>query len=424
MGRPPVNGIAGENGGQVPSEAACGRAAGRPLRVVVAPDSFKGTLGAAEAAEAIAEGLDEILPAGSSVECVPMADGGEGTVDAWIAATGAKKIACDSTDPLGRPVRAHFGYLASSKTAVVELAAASGLPLLAPEERDPTAASTAGTGLVLAAALDRGARRVVLALGGSATNDGGAGMVCALGARAFDASGAPFEPRGAAGAARVARLDLSGLKRKLREREIALDAACDVSNPLCGPAGASAVFGPQKCALSLRADAARLADAVRGMDAALASWARAVADATGRDLSAEPGAGAAGGAGFAAVAILGGTHRPGAALVADAARLAERVRGADWVVTGEGALDEQTFSGKTPAGVAAVARAAGARVAACCGRIDLRPERLAELGVAAAEASSRPGLGLPPTPGHARLWLRTAAKRLAAEMAAVSSRAD
>ncbi len=386
------------------------------LRVVVAPDSFKGTLTAAEAAEAIAEGLAQILPSGSEILRAPMADGGEGTVDAFLAAVpDARRVECDATDPLGRPVRAFFGYRPGERLAVVELAAASGLPLLAPEERDPRAASTAGTGLVLRAALERGARRIVLGLGGSATNDGGAGLVTALGARVLDAAGAPLPPGGAA-LARAASLDLSGLPAAFREGRVALDVACDVTSPLCGPDGASAVFGPQKCAPSVRGDPARLAETVASLDAALGNWARVVAAATGRDRSTDPGAGAAGGAGFAAVALLGGTLRPGAALVADAVGLAARVAGADWVVTGEGALDAQTFRGKTPAGVAAVARAAGARMAACCGRIDLGDEELAALGVAAAEASSRPGLGMPESREQAVLWLRTAAKRLAGRM--------
>lgn len=388
----------------------------RPLRVVVAPDSFKGTLGAADAARAIAEGLSEILPRGSEIECVPMADGGEGTVDAFVAATGAKRIECDSVDPLGRPIRAFFGYLPGDRTAVVELAAASGLPLLAPEERDPLSTDTAGTGRVLSSAIARGARRIVLALGGSATNDGGAGMVCALGARVSGDGGAPLQPRGGASLAAVRSLDISGLHPALRGGTVALDVACDVANPLCGPDGASAVYGPQKFSPAVRADPGRLAAGIETLDRALANWAAVVAEATGRDLSREPGAGAAGGTGFAAVAVLGGRMRPGAALVADAAGLARKTRGADWVVTGEGALDEQTFNGKTPAGVAAVARAAGARVAACCGRIDVPRERLAALGVSAAQASSRPGLGLPESPEQAFLWLRTAAKRLANDM--------
>ena len=383
----------------------------RPLRVVVAPDSFKGTLTAADAAAAIAGGLADVLPPGTEILRVPMADGGEGTVDAWLAATpGAKRIECDAVDPLGRPLRAAYGWLAAKRTAVVELAAASGLPLLAPDERDPGHASTFGTGLLLRDAVARGAKRVFLGLGGSATNDGGTGLASALGARFLDGDGNPLPPGGLA-LARLARADLAPLRAALLGVEVL--AACDVTNPLCGPAGASAVFGPQKCARGV--DPAPLVEA---LDAALAHFADVVVHAESAE-SAEPGpagaagAGAAGGAGFGVLALLGGRLVPGAEWIAEAAGLAEKVAGADWVVTGEGALDAQTFRGKTPAAVAAAARAAGARVAACCGRIDLGEDELAALGVAAAEASSRPGLGLPESREQAFLWLRTAAKRLA-----------
>ena len=384
----------------------------RPLRVVVAPDSFKGTLTAAEAAEAIASGLAEILPSGSEILRAPMADGGEGTVDAWLAAVpGAKRIEVDTLDPFDRPIRAVYGWLPSKRTAVVEIAAASGLPLLAPEERDPGRASTFGTGLLIRDALARGAKRLYLGLGGSATNDGGAGLASALGVRFLDENGEPL-PRGGLALARLARVDLAPLRAALRRVEVL--AACDVTNPLCGPSGASAVYGPQKCARG-----AEPGPLVAELDAALAHFADVVShaeSAEGAELA--PGAGAAGGAGFGVLALLGGRLVPGVEWIAGATGLAEKLDGADWVVTGEGALDAQTFRGKTPAGVAAAARAAGARVAACCGRIDLAPEELAALGVAAAEASSRPGLGMPESREQAFLWLSTAAKRLANKMLA------
>ncbi len=393
----------------------------RPLRVVVAPDSFKGTLTAAEAADAIASGLAEILPPGSEILRAPMADGGEGTVDAWLAATrGAKRIECDALDPLGRPIRAAYGWLGAKRIAVVELAAASGLPLLAPEERDPGRASTVGTGLLVRDALSRGARTIYLGLGGSATNDGGSGLAAALGARFLDEAGAPLPPGGLA-LARLARVDLAPLRAALRG--VSVLAACDVTNPLCGPAGASAVFGPQKCARGVEPG-----PLVAALDAALAHFADVVAHAEGAESAegaeAAPGAGAAGGAGFGVLALLGGRLVPGVEWIAGATGLAEKLVGADWAVTGEGALDAQTFRGKTPAGVAAAARAAGARVAACCGRIDLRPDELAALGVAAAEASSRPGLGMPESREQAFLWLATAAKRLANRMLYFAARAE
>lgn len=404
----------------------------RALRVVVAPDSFKGTLTAAEAADAIASGLADILPSGSEILRAPMADGGEGTVDAWLAAVpGAKRIEVDTLDPFDRPIRAAYGWLAAKRTAVVEIAAASGLPLLVPEERDPGRASTFGTGLLLRDALARGAKTIYLGLGGSATNDGGAGLASALGARFLDEDGAPLPPGGLA-LARLARVDLAPLRAALRG--VAVLAACDVTNPLCGHAGASAVFGPQKCAPG--ADTQGL---VAALDAALEHFAEIVSRearaAEPRDSTdagptvranarpsapakSQAGAGAAGGAGFGVLALLGGRLVPGVTWIAEATGLAEKLDGADWVVTGEGALDSQTFRGKTPAGVAAAARAAGARVAACCGRIDLTDAELAALGVAAAEASSRPGLGMPASREQAHLWLATAAKRLANKMLA------
>ena len=256
-----------------------------PLRIAVAPDSFKGTLTSAEAAAAIVSGFRRVLPPDTEYDCIPMADGGEGTVDAWLSATGAERIDCDAEDPLGRPIRAAYGWRESDRTVVIELAAASGLPLLRPEERDPGAASTYGTGLLVRDAIARGARRVVLGLGGSATNDGGAGMLEALGARILDSTGAPVVGRGGLALARVASVDLAPARRALEG--VRLEAACDVTNPLCGPSGASAVFGPQKCN-----PAAPCGPLVAALDAALGIFARAVAAATGEDLSGSPGAGA------------------------------------------------------------------------------------------------------------------------------------
>ncbi|MBQ7667559.1 MAG: glycerate kinase, partial [Kiritimatiellae bacterium] len=290
------------------------------MRIAVAPDSFKGTLTSAEAAAAMVDGFRRVLPAGTEYDCIPMADGGEGTVDAWLSATGAERIECDALDPLGRPIRAAYGYRAADATAVVELAAASGLPLLDPGERDPGAASTCGTGLVLRDAVRRGARRIVLGLGGSATNDGGAGILEALGARLLDSSGAPVG-RGGIALERVSAIDLAPARETLRG--VVLEAACDVRNPLCGASGAAAVYGPQKCAPDLPGRDAL----IERLDRALGVFARAVAAATGVDLSREPGTGAAGGTGFAVLAALGGALRPGAELVASAVKLRERVAG-------------------------------------------------------------------------------------------------
>lgn len=372
-----------------------------PLRIAVAPDSFKGTLTSAEAAAAIVAGMKRVLPPDTVYDRIPMADGGEGTVDAWLAATGAGRVECDSEDPLGRPVRAAYGWRASDRTAVVELAAASGLTLLAPEERDPGAASTYGTGLVLRDALARGARRIVLGLGGSATNDGGAGMLEALGARVLDASGSPVG-RGGLALARAASVDLAPARRALAG--VRLEAACDVTNPLCGPSGASAVFGPQKCAPS-----AACGGLLKALDSALGAFARAVAAATGEDLSGSPGAGAAGGTGFAVRAALGGSLVSGAALVASAVRLRERIRGCALAVSGEGRADAQTLFGKAPSAVAEAARNEGVPFALACGQI--APDA-GDFGGALAEGASPPG-SPPPPPERAAPLLANASERLA-----------
>lgn len=372
-----------------------------PLRIAVAPDSFKGTLTSAQASAAIVGGFRRVLPPDTVYDCIPMADGGEGTVDAWLSATGAERVECDTEDPLGRPIRAAYGWRASDRTAVLELAAASGLPLLAPSERDPGAASTFGTGLLLRDAIGRGARRIVLGLGGSATNDAGAGILEALGARILDSSGAAV-PRGGLALARAAAVDLAPARRALAG--IRLEAACDVVNPLCGPQGASAVYGPQKCNPAVPSD--RL---VAALDSALGAFARAVAAAIGEDLSEAPGTGAAGGTGFAVRAALGGALVPGAELVASAVRLGERVRACDIAVSGEGRADSQTLFGKAPSAVAAAARRAGVPFALVCGQVAADS---GDFGGAFVEGASPPG-SPPPPPERAAPLLSKAAELLA-----------
>lgn len=379
-----------------------------PLRVVVAPDSFKGTLSSAEAASAIARGLARALPGAVRTRCAPVADGGEGTVDAWLAATpGARRIECDALDPLGRPVRAAYGWRGTDATAVVELAAASGLPLLAPDERDPGRASTFGTGLLLRDALARGARRIFLGLGGSATNDGGTGLAAALGARFLDEAGEPLPPGGLA-LSRLARVELAPVREALRGVEIA--AACDVTNPLCGREGASFVYGPQKCAPgSARQPLLEALDRALARLAETVSRAEPAADASSRPPQDRPGAGAAGGAGFGVLALLGGRLVPGAAWIAEATGLADLIAGADWVVTGEGRLDAQTLRGKAPAAVARLAAAAGVPVAFVCGQI--APDA-GDFGGAPVEAASPDGR-VPATAAEAAAALEEAAVRLA-----------
>lgn len=326
------------------------------MKIVIAPDSFKESLSAAEVAREIAAGFAEIFP-DADYCLLPVADGGEGTVEALVAATGGERVAVTVTGPLGTPVEAFYGLTGDGRTAVIEMAAAAGLALVPPERRDPLVTTTAGVGELVRAALDRGARHLVIGLGGSATNDGGAGMAAALGARLLDAEGHPIGPGGGALAA-LDRIDLAGLDPRLVD--CAIEAACDVDNPLVGPDGASAVFGPQKGATPAM---------VALLDRALGRFADAIAAATGRAVADLPGGGAAGGLGAGLHALLGARLRPGAAIVMEAVGLDAAVADADLVITGEGRIDGQTIHGKTPVGVAAVAKRHGKPVIAIAGSL-------------------------------------------------------
>ncbi len=341
-----------------------------PARVVVAPDKFKGSLTAAEVVAAVAAGL----PAGTEVVQLPVADGGEGTTAAAVAA-GAVTRMVSVTGPTGTPTTAVLAVLGD--TAVVELAAASGLAVLPGGRPAPRSAGSAGTGDLVRAALDAGCARVVLGVGGSACTDGGAGLLTALGARLTDAAGAALAPGGAA-LAGLARVDLTGLDPRLAGTEVVL--ATDVDNPLLGPTGAAPVYGPQKGATT---------DDVAALEAGLARWVQVLAGVLGPsvyDLAAAPGAGAAGGVGFGALAVLGATRRPGIDVVLDLVGFDAALAGADLVVTGEGSLDAQTLHGKAPAGVSARARAAGVPVVAVAGRCLLDPDQVRAAGFAAVHA--------------------------------------
>lgn len=321
--------------------------------VVVAPDKFKGSLAAAEVAERIATGILRVVP-GADVRRFPVADGGEGTVPAALAA-GYRGVETTVSGPTGEPVTATLAVL--DGTAVVEAAQASGLSLLPGGVPAPLTASSYGTGQLIARALELGCTRVVLGLGGVACTDGGAGLVQALGATLRDGSGQDLPPGGAA-LRRLVRLDAGPLGAALAGVEVVI--AGDVDNPLLGPRGAAAVYGPQK--------GAGAADVVE-LDAALTHWADSVATVRGVDLRDAPGAGAAGGLGFGALALLGARMRPGIELLLDLLGFDRVVRGARLVVTGEGCLDAQTLHGKAPAGVAAAAAAAGVPAAAVAGRL-------------------------------------------------------
>jgi len=335
--------------------------------VLVASDKFKGSLTAAAAGEAVRAGIRGVCP-NTVVVVVPVADGGDGTLAAAIAA-GYTAVPVTASGPTGEPVATR--YARRGDRAVVELADVSGLSRL-PGGLEPLTASSRGTGEVIAAALDAGCRKIVLGIGGSASTDGGAGMVSALGGRLFDADGAEIADGGAA-LEHIERLDLAGLHPRLADAEIVV--ACVVDKPLSGPHGAAAVYGAQKGASP---------DDVRRLDGALGRWADVVADATGSDRRDSAGAGAAGGVGFAAIALLGAQLRPGIDLMLELVEFHRQLAGARLVVTGEGSLDEQTLHGKAPAGVAAAARAAGIPVVAVCGRSLLTTEQLTAAGISAA----------------------------------------
>ena len=313
------------------------------MRVVVAPDKFKGSLTTLQAAEAMSRGVLAAAP-GASIDRVPMADGGDGTVDALLAATGGSYRQARVTGPLGEPVLARFGVLGDGLTASIEMAAASGLVLVPAARRNPWIATTRGTGELLLAAIAAGARRVIVGIGGSATNDGGAGLGQSLGFRLLDAEGRDLEPGGGS-LDRLARIDPSGRRTELNGVEVAV--ACDVTNPLCGPEGASAVYGPQKGASPVMVDR---------LDRNLAHFARVVERDLGMAIKDLPGSGAAGGLGGGLVAFAGGMLEPGVDLVIRAVKLEDRLRHADLCLTGEGAIDSQSAFGKTAVGVARLAR--------------------------------------------------------------------
>ncbi|WP_295699630.1 glycerate kinase [Lapillicoccus sp.] len=343
------------------------------LCVLLAPDKFKGTLTAAEVAGFVETGLSEVCRAAGldlDVTTVPVADGGDGTLVA-AGAAGFATVPVTASGPTGVPV--DTAYVRRGDEAVVELAAVSALALLPDGMLAPTVATSRGTGDVIRAALDAGCRTIVVGIGGSASTDGGAGLVVALGARILDVAG---HQTGDGGGALIdaVTLDLSGLHPALADPRMQIVVACDVDNPLCGPRGAAAVYGPQK-----GADA----DQVVQLDAGLAHWADLVAATTGADRRDDPGAGAAGGVGFAALAILGARLEAGVDLVFGLTGFHEALAGSDLVVTGEGSLDEQTLHGKAPAGVAAAAAALGIPVVAVAGRSLLTPERLRQAGIRA-----------------------------------------
>lgn len=366
-------------------------------RILVAPGPFKGALGAPEAARAIATGVRLAAP-DVEVTLLPIADGGEGTRDAVVGAMGGRTRAFTVADPLGRRVSAAIGLIPGAEPlAVVELAAASGYERLGDHERDAEATSTFGTGELIRAALDFNPARIVLSLGGSATNDGGLGILRALGARLVDADGRERDGRGA-DLGEIVRIDLDGLDPRVRDVEVTI--ACDVANPFCGPRGAAAVFAPQKGADPT---------VVARLDAGLVDLAALMRRMSGVDVTDVAGAGAAGGVAGTLMALLGATITSGAGLVLDLIGADAAIDAADLVVTGEGGLDEQSLEGKAPVALARRASARDVPCVALCGRQAFGPRRVAEAGLVAAFAIGSGVPGMDPLAATERDLARTAA---------------
>ncbi|SDD16405.1 glycerate kinase [Massilia sp. PDC64] len=372
------------------------------MKIVIAPDSFKESLSALQVADAIEAGMREVWPDATYVK-VPVADGGEGTVQAMIDATGGRRVDVRVTGPLGQAVDAFYGV--SGDLAVIEMAAASGLEGVPPDLRDPRTATSRGTGELIRAALDAGARRFVLGVGGSATNDGGAGMLQALGVRLLDADGRDLGPGGAE-LARLDRIDVAGLDPRVREAEFRI--ACDVDNPLVGPRGASAVFGPQKGATPAM---------VAQLDAALAHYADVIRRDLDQDVAQLPGAGAGGGIAAAMVVFLKGQLRPGVEIVMEAVGLDAALCDADLVVTGEGRIDGQTVHGKTPMGVANVARRHGKPVVAIGGSLAVDADAVHARGIEVVVAAVARPCSVAEALAEGADNLRRAARNLAAALA-------
>ncbi|MEZ8824568.1 glycerate kinase [Vibrio amylolyticus] len=313
------------------------------MKVVIAPDSYKESLTAMEVATAIERGFKQVMPNAQYIK-LPMADGGEGTVQSLVDATGGIIVEQQVTGPLGDSVQGFFGLVGDGSTAVIEMAAASGLHLVEPCQRNPLLTTSYGTGELIKSALDRGVKHIIIGLGGSATNDGGVGLAQALGVKMLDSRGNELA-FGGGSLDKLASIDLSNLDPRLNT--VALEVACDVDNPLCGPKGASNVFGPQKGATP---------EMIQTLDANLEHYARMIFDATDVSVKDVSGAGAAGGLGAALIGLFNANLRPGINIVMDAVNLSEVVKDADLVITGEGRIDSQTIHGKTPVGVARTAK--------------------------------------------------------------------
>jgi len=368
------------------------------MRIVIAPQALKGSLTAAETGQAIAQGARHVYPE-ADIDIIPIADGGEGTVQALVDATGGKLIASEVTGPLGDAVQAFFGLLGDGRTAVLEMASCAGLPLVPPEQRNPRITTTYGVGELIRAALDADCRHFIIGIGGSATNDGGAGMAQALGATLTTVQGETIA-RGGAALSTLAHISTATMDKRLSE--CTFQVASDVTNPLCGPTGASAVYGPQKGATP---------EMVQELDAALAHYAQVIEQDLHVSVSQLPGAGAAGGLGAGLIAFLGATLKPGAQIVLEAVHLEESIQNADLVITAEGRLDEQTAYGKSVGAVAALAKRYHLPVLALAGGLGTHYRAVYDLGVDAVAVLPDSPMTLAYAMEHATTLLSDAAER-------------
>lgn len=343
------------------------------MKIIIAPDKFKGSMTAVEAAQSIARGIKAVLPA-AQLELVPLSDGGEGLIDSLVGSAKGTLMHTVATDPLGSPVKAAWGLLDEGKTAVIEMSTASGLTLLPEEKRNPSITTTFGTGELIKAALDHGCTRLIIGIGGSATNDSGAGMAQALGAQFYDQYGRALS-YGGAELLRLDRIDISALDKRLQN--LVTLVACDVDNPLTGPLGASRIYGPQKGASP---------ELVDTLDAALSNYAQVVKKELGIEIESVPGAGAAGGLGAGLIAFLRAELRSGIELVLDALQIDRLLPDCSLLITAEGKLDAQSAHGKAPVGIARRAARFGVPVIALAGSIESDLEQFHSEGISACFA--------------------------------------
>lgn len=372
------------------------------MKIVIAPDSFKENMTSLEVASAIEKGILQVFPDADCVK-VPMADGGEGTVQSLVDATNGRIVRKNVVGPLGSSVEAHYGFLGDGKTAVIEMAEASGLPLVPKEKRNPLQTTTFGTGELITAALDEGVKRIIIGIGGSSTNDGGAGMAQALGVRFSDDQGHEITGYACGGIlGKITKIDLSEIDARLGQTEILV--ACDVDNPLCGARGASHVFGPQKGATE---------EMVGILDANLEHFSNQIKAQLGKSVKDVSGAGAAGGLGAGLLAFCDATMKRGVDIVIEATKLEQALEDAVLVVTGEGKVDFQTAFGKTPSGVAKAAKKSDTPVVAIGGALADDARGVFEHGIDGLESAAARDMSLEEAISHSKLHLQLAGERLA-----------